>query len=339
MTTRRIGIGLLFGFAAILAVLLYGRSSRMSPESATAPLPVVNVATAIGYLGSGLIYVAQAKGYFQDAGIRVVIEPHKSGKAALDAVLDGKFDIATSADPPLMFAMMRGRPVSVFATICTQSRDDVLVGRKDRGIHEPADLKGKRIGVPLGTSSHYLLDAMLLAHLVSLQEVELIDLKPPDMLEGLRSGKVDAIAVWDPYLAAIREALGENASSFDAAGLYSVTFNLAASSGYIRQNRGTIDAMLRALVRAEEFAARNPAEARAIIAEGVGVEPNTVARIWPDYQLQVKLDQNLLTVLENEARWAIRHGYVERTDVPNLLPFIYPDALHAVKPHAMTIVR
>ena len=43
--------------------------------------------------------------------------------------------------------------------------------------------------------------------------------------------------------------------------------------------------------------------------------------------------------IENEARWAIETGLTDKTQVPNFLPFFYPDGLTTVKPEAVTIVH
>lgn len=69
-----------------------------------------------------LVQVAQMKGYFKDEGLEVLLQPHASGKVAVQALVDGKGDIATSADTPIMFAIMKGARISVFATIRTSSK-------------------------------------------------------------------------------------------------------------------------------------------------------------------------------------------------------------------------
>ncbi len=69
------------------------------------------------YVGSGLVVVAAANGYFRHAGLEVTLQPHASGKAALEAVFVGKADLATAADTPLVFAIVSGRPLLIVATM------------------------------------------------------------------------------------------------------------------------------------------------------------------------------------------------------------------------------
>ena len=58
-----------------------------------------------------------------------------------------------------------------------------------------------------------------------------------------------------------------------------------------------------------------------------------------NYQFVVQLDQNLLIMLEDQARWAIQNKLTEQTVIPNFLSVISMDALTAVSPDAVTIVR
>ena len=66
----------------------------------------------------------------------------------------------TVAELPVALAAVRGHPVTILATLSTQS-DHAIVGRTDLGVGSPESLKGKRIGVSAGTSGDFMLDVML----------------------------------------------------------------------------------------------------------------------------------------------------------------------------------
>jgi len=53
----------------------------------------------------------------------------------------------------------------------------------------------------------------------------------------------------------------------------------------------------------------------------------------------VDLLQSQLITMEDEARWAMARGYVAKGPVPNFLPNLYLDALLAVRPERVTVVR
>ena len=63
-----------------------------------------------------LVYIAFANGYFAEEGLDAIPQPHAFGKLALGAVIDGLADLGTSADTPIVFAVMNGKRITTLAT-------------------------------------------------------------------------------------------------------------------------------------------------------------------------------------------------------------------------------
>jgi NitT/TauT family transport system substrate-binding protein len=59
--------------------------------------------------------------------------------------------------------------------------------------------------------------------------------------------------------------------------------------------------------------------------------------VWSQYSFSLSLDQTLVVVLEDEARWIISNGLTDERSVPNFLNSIYADGLRTVKPDALRI--
>ena len=57
------------------------------------------------------------------------------------------------------------------------------------------------------------------------------------------------------------------------------------------------------------------------------------------FDFRVRLDQSLLVLMEEEARWAIRSGLVPKQETPNYLSTLEVEPLLAVKPEAVQLVR
>jgi NitT/TauT family transport system substrate-binding protein len=327
--------------ALVLAALLGGyvwRSWTLSAQPARPPEPIT-IAANTHYAGTGLVFIAQAKGYFVSEGLNVTLQPYTTGKDALDAALEGRAALATAADIPIMFAVMKEQPVSIIATIFKVEKDPGIVGRKDRGVLTLANLNGKRIGVTLGTSGHFVLDAFLIRQKLSTDDVTLRDLQPQELSEALLNGAVDAVATWEPYLGALRTQLGANGVIFYSEGIYELPFNIAGTRDYVVSHPETIKKLLRALVRAERFCKDEPEVAPKIIADAINVSLKHMMELWPTFQFKVTLDQSLLLTLEDETRWAIKNKLTGRTNIPNYLNHIYLDALHTVTPEAVTIIH
>ena len=307
-----------------------------------APPPTIKLSIALNntYPGSGLLYLAQANGYFAQQGLDATFLPYTSGRDALAAALQKRADLATCADIPVMFAALEGAPVAIVATIFTASRANGIVARRDRGIASVTDLNNKTIGVTLKTDGHFVLSAMLARYQASLSDVRIEHLRPQDALAALVSGKVDAISTWEPILSRAAKALGDNAVLFRTEGRFVFDFNLAGDAGWIKSHPDQTRRLLRVLLQAKRYADEHPRQARSIIATAMKLEPGTFDAVGPNYHFVVELNQNLLGMLEDQARWAIQNGLTSQTaTMPNFLHFIDMDALTAVKPDAVTIVR
>lgn len=334
---------LIKGVVGVLTVAALSAASYTWIARSSAPLPgplePLVIATNVVYAGSCSIFVALENGYFAEEGLQVTIQPHTSGKAALDATLQGKANLGTSADIPIMLAVTRGKPVSTIATIFATKSDYEIVGRIDRGIVTPASLRGKRIGVSLGTSGHFVLDAFLNRQKLSSDDVTVLDLKPEDIASAFEKGDIDAAATWEPYVGRIREQAGTNGTAFSANGVYDATYSVSGTQEYVASHRDTIKKVLRALVSGGGFCKDTPDTAREITAKFMKVDAAKLKAFWPSYRFDITLDQSLVLALEDETRWAIKNKLSGRDDMPNYLDHIDMDGLLAVRPSAVTIIR
>ena len=197
-----------------------------------------------------------------------------------------------------------------------------VIARRDRGIEKPEDLRGKRIGVTKNTISEFFLSTFLSFNGILPGEVRTIDLKPSDVGKALSEGKIDAAACFPPWdtvknnLAQI-ESLGE----FRAA--RTTTFVLIIKDELIKTRPRAVEGLLKGSLDAEDFLRKRESEAQAIVERTLGLDHASVASTWSKTGFRARLDQSLLTLMEDEARWAIRNRLVEAKKVPNYLTFLY----------------
>ncbi|HEX9023605.1 MAG TPA: NrtA/SsuA/CpmA family ABC transporter substrate-binding protein [Geobacteraceae bacterium] len=320
---------------AIAACLFACTSEAEKPAGPPERVTIAYSATTDAVLAE----VAQTLGYYLEEGLAVTPRLHHYGKPALEDLLAGKADFATAAETPIMFAIMKGAKISIIATIETSNRGNAVIARRDRGINNLGDLKGKRIAAIAGTTSDFYLNSLLAINGISRKDFEVVDLKVEELSGALERGEVDAISTFTPYTVHAQRRLGENGITFHDKEIYTWTFNLVATQEFIRMHPERVRKVLKALVRAEDFVEQNPAEAQRIVAAFSGEELEVVRGIWPDIRFRVSLDQALLLALEDESRWAMRAGLAPGKDIPNYLDFIYCDGLKSVKPQAVSILR
>ncbi|MEW6440023.1 MAG: NrtA/SsuA/CpmA family ABC transporter substrate-binding protein [bacterium] len=321
---------------ASLGIASYLWLSR-SPEQAPSGLDRLRIADG-SISNSALLYVALEKGFFEREGLQVSCRLLPSGKDALHSVEEGKADLATVADVPVMFAAMRGVRIQVLATISSSTNNNALIARRDRGVSSPSDLRGKKIGVAPGTTGEYFLDTFLNLNRISRNEIEMIGMQVPDMAAALARGEVDAVVSWDPYAPELEEALGANGLSSRGEGLYGFMWNLVAMQDLVRKKPETVRKVLRALLESEAFIREEPEEALRIAAQYLRVEEPFLRKSWHRVRFNLSLDPILVLNMEDQARWAIRQGLTNRKNVANFLDRIWLEGLRSICPEVVTIL-
>jgi len=254
-------------------------------------------------------------------------------------VLEGKADFASVAETPVMFAILNGKKIAIIASIGSSHKNHAIVARKDLGILLPQDLKGKKIATTLGITSDFFMDGFLAVRGIARKELTVVNLKPEELENAIESGEVAAVSAFNPYLSQTQKKLGDKGITFYDEGLYTNTFNVVATQEFIRKNPEKVRKVLRALVKAEKMARENPAEAQKLVAQFTGIAPGIIAETWAICSFELTLNQSLILVLEDEARWAIENGFTRARKVPNFLDYIYFDGLKSIKPEAVRILQ
>ena len=327
-------IALLLALAAAAIWRLYAR-----PAAPPGPPEVLRLAVNAEYVGSCPVLAAHAHGYFAREGIDARLQAYSSGKASLEAVLQGRADLGTVSDIPVVLASLQNQSVVIIASIFEAERDHGIVGRLDRGVSTPASLKGKRIGVTVGTSGQFTLDAFLNRQKLLPFEVTVRNYAPEQLAGALARGEVDAAAGWEPFLTGMTQATAGKAAIFYGEDVYAGLFNLAGTGDFVRSHPATMRKVLRALIAGARFCQDQPDAARALFRTASAGETARLRAAWHGYRFGVVLDQGLLLALEDEARWAIKSRLAERGDMPNFLDAVYLDGLEAVAPSAVTVIH
>lgn len=337
ISRRRFFPHLLLAAIIMSASALFPGCDR-AEEKPAAATETATIAYAAFYR-SILAEIALVKGYFREERLDVTPRLHAYGKRALDDLLSGNADFATIAETPVVLAILDGADLVIVATIFKAARDHAIIGRKDRGVLAPGDLRGKKIATSLSTSAEFYLDSLLAVYGISRHDIELVELPQHEIPQALAEGKIDGAAVFEPYLEAAVRQLGDNGSVFFNKNLYTNTFNLVSTGKVVRQSPGKVDKAVRALCRAEEFFQDHPEEGVRIAAEFSQEDLAATRRMLTGASLELSLDQSLILTLEDEARWAIENGRTSAEEIPNFLFHIYPASLRSVRPERVRILE
>lgn len=304
-------------------------------EKTSAPLEKMTLAVPT-HLAATPAYIAFSKDFFRENGLEVTLQKHSAGKFCLDAVLEGKADMAVMADFPFMNAVMNGREVGIVATIATTEGHLGIAARKDRGISGPEDLRGKRIGVTFGTNQVYFLHMFLASRGIGNEEIKTVNLRPEQMADALKKDEVDAVCTQRQILKKAQKELGDRVELFSSR-LYLETYNMAGTKDFVKKRPETMKRLLRALLKAEEFIRKKPEESKEIMSMGIDIDKSAISEMWSSYRFDITLNHYLLNILEAQSRWLIKSRLTDRKKVPNYLDNVYPEELKAVRPEAVSL--
>ncbi|HEY9025423.1 MAG TPA: NrtA/SsuA/CpmA family ABC transporter substrate-binding protein [Burkholderiaceae bacterium] len=318
--------------AAVALALALAALAWLAPGLAQAdPL---RIAVSRGPLSLPL-FVAQREGYFGAEGVDVAFIDCIGGRRCLRLVLDGKADLATSAEMAVVQEAFAHADVAIAATMVHASDNVKLIARKASGVARGEQLEGRRVGVIVGTTAQYQLELHLLALGVDPRRITPVALQPEEMGTALKEGRVDAVAVWEPYGYAALHGPDAVGVRLPLTGGYIENYCLAARRPLFARRDDAVVRLLRAVERAEQFIQAQPAQAQAILREQLQVDQGFVDWVWAGLSWRLSLDQALLSTMEGEARWAQRERHVAEGARPNVLGLVQPGPLKAVKPAAV----
>jgi NitT/TauT family transport system substrate-binding protein len=219
------------------------------------------------------IFVAEAEGYFADAGLDVQIRsPAEDDYAETPAkrVATGTSDLAIApSESAISYHTHPEYPdLTAVATVC-QRDTSAIVTLADSGIDRPAELDGK-------TYASY--DARFEDHIVrqlirndgGAGEVEIVTPPKLGIPNTLLDGEAHATWVFMPWegLIAERDGIGLNAFRLDDYGVpYGYTPTLLATPETVESDADLLADALDAIGRGYELAAANPERAADLLAE------------------------------------------------------------------------
>ncbi|MDV6299168.1 ABC transporter substrate-binding protein [Dietzia maris] len=252
------------------------------------------------------IPVAADTGLFDDQDLEVEVINFSSGVEALQAVAAGQIDITTAADVPTSAALVRNPALRVVGD-GSRWEGSKIVARQDTGINTIADLAGKSVGTPLGTSAAYYISNALATENI---EAELVQVAPSAIVTAISQSNVEAVAIFQPYQAQAIEALGPDAVELTG-GTYSQHSLYLSTESAISTKAEALQKFFSAIDEAGTSLANKDEDAVNAVAMATQLDANLVRTILEEFDFTLQLTPDLATKLDELAEWAQSEGNIE----------------------------
>lgn len=267
----------------LLAVSLAACAPRTEAAPAPTPETPQSQATAksgaphvvkLGYQKIGTPYLLKHRSESLDALLakhdaKVEWVEFQAGPPLLEAMRAGAVDVGFVGETPPVFAQAGGVPFVYVATEPSAPRAEAIIVPRQSKLQSVAELKGKKVAVNRGSNVHYLLLRALEAAKLTLGDLEVVYLAPPDARAAFESGQIDAWVIWDPFFAAAEEAGARILR--DGQGLVDNSFFYVARREFVEQQPMLLGLVLQEYRATSDWAGKHIEETAQILSNASGI--------------------------------------------------------------------
>ncbi|QYN37382.1 aliphatic sulfonate ABC transporter substrate-binding protein [Pseudonocardia sp. DSM 110487] len=269
--TRRL-IGAVAAGLALAVVAGCGAGAPAAPDG-TAPVDV-NFGFIPDFNGTSLLAIAEDQGLWEKHGVNVTTTSFTNGPLQIQALGTGDLDFGYIG-PGAIWLPASGQAKIV--AVNTLGRADRVVAQP--GIGSIADLRGRTVAVPEGTSGDMILTLALQKAGMAKADVQLVAMEPAAIITALSSKQVDAAGIWYPALATVKQRvpdLVELATNQDFEETVAFPTAFVAGNDVVAGEPEKVERVLKVLREAIASRAANPAQAVQLTADFSALDPAQV---------------------------------------------------------------
>lgn len=195
---------LAFSLGILATTFIAGCSNNNAPQKESASSSAETQADVpkevrFAWGGGPRVWVlGKADGDFEKAlGTKIKWVEFASGADVLNYFAANEIDIARFGSSPAVAGITRGLAIEIIGLEGLISSAERLIVRPD--IENLADLVGKKVAFPANSTAQYALEQALALEKIDKSKIQLLPLKPADIVSAWTRGDIDAAYVWGPF--------------------------------------------------------------------------------------------------------------------------------------------
>ena len=243
--------------------------------------------------------VAQAAGEVEKAtGYKIDWKMFSGGGDVIKAMASGQVPVGEVGSSPITAAAAQGIDIQLIWILDDINDAEQLIASNKSGITSLAGLKGKKVATPFVSTTHYQLLFALNHAGVNPKEIQILNLRPPEIAAAWERGDLDATFIWEPVLSKVKADGKVIISSAEIGKQGAPTFDgIIVNRAWAAQHKDFLTAYVKALAKADADYRANTASygkgsAHATaIAKIVGAKPDDVPGVLADYAFPTAAEQ------------------------------------------------
>ena len=237
-------------------------------------------------------YAQQLDEAGKETGYKVSYRKFGGGGDVIRAMASGNVQLGEAGSSPVAAGLSQGLPIELFWILDNINDAEALVARNGSGVTTVAQLKGKRLGVPFVSTSHFHALLALKQAGLNPSDVKVINMRPAEIAAAWERGDIDAAYVWNPVL----DRVEKSGTVLTTSGKIASQTGLATFDGFVvnrdwaKDNAQFMNAFVKILAKGDADYAAHPnqwngdtAQGKAIAAVSGGA-PQDVASSLSLYQ-------------------------------------------------------
>lgn len=275
----------------------------------------------ISWIGQVPIYIAQEKGFYEEAGLDFNLRLFGSGSEYMSAFLTNQLDGVSPVSSEAIIMKAQGKDYKIVLVQDNSVGGDGILAKDS--IKSVADFKGKKIAVDTSGVSYFFLLQVLKEAGLSKDDITAVNTEPAAAAAAFQANSVDIAVTYAPYLNQADEAVADGRIIYDSSKMPTAITDLYLfDTAYIESNPKAVQAFVNATLKGLQFLKDNPEEGIAIGATALEAPPEDIASDLkgiklPDQETNLKMlaqpedDLYLANSLEELAAFLLSEGQIE----------------------------
>ena len=183
------------------------------------------------------------------------------GGDVIKAMASGDVQIGEAGSSPITAAASQGQDIKLFWILDDIGDAEALIVRNGSGINSVKDLKGKKIATPFVSTAHYQLMVAMKLEGLSAKDVNVLNMRPPEIAAAWERGDIDGTFIWDPVLSKIKGNGKQIISSKTVGDKGYPTFDgLIVNAKWAAANQDFMVKLVQMLIKADDAYRKNVAK-------------------------------------------------------------------------------